>query len=105
MRQHCNYMTNEMLQSTTTTTIQELKKMRHDSLLENLSISNRFAVDRFVPSPSITNKFLITLTFRIQFLEIITLPIWCNIKSSQMIISSYEECTTNSSIIILAENK
>ena len=78
---------------------------RATALFENLAISNWFPVDRFIPGPRIPDKLLVSLTRRIQFLEIVAFEIWSTVERDNMIISPNQERARDGGIVVLAEDE
>jgi len=71
-------------------------------LLKNLSISDRFPRNRFIPRPRIPNKLLIGLGLGIQFLEIVALPIGRDVKGSHMVVAADKEGPADGAVVVLA---
>jgi hypothetical protein len=74
-------------------------------LFKNLSISDRFPRNRFIPRPRIPNKLLIGLGLGIQFLEVVALPIGRDVKGSHMVVAADKEGPADGAVVVLAEDK
>jgi len=77
----------------------------HAYSFKHLTIRNRLPTHGFIPSPSITQKLLVSLRRRIQLLEIVRFPIGRNVKRDDVIVTTDKEGTANGGVIVLAEDE
>ena len=78
---------------------------RHACSFKHLTIRNRLPAHGFIPSPSITQKLLVSLRRRIQFLEIIRFPIGRNVKRADVVVTPDKEGTADGGVVVLAEDE
>jgi hypothetical protein len=74
------------------------------SLLEDLSIRNRFPLHGFIPRPGIAQKLPVLFRRGIKFFEIVGFPIGGNVKGDLVVVAAGKKGTGDGAVIVFAKD-